>query len=441
MFIRSICTKFVFTAIILISLTVISFSQEVMTLQDAIAIALKNNYNIRMANTQTNIAQVNNTLGNAGFLPNLNLGVGQNFNVNNTELKFFSGETREGTNQIDNLNANLILGWTLFDGMQMFINRDRLIEMELMGKSSARRQVENTLFQVFTIYYNIEQQIKRIQSIQEAIQLSKERLELATLRKNLGAATELDILTAEVDINADSALIIQEQLVVKNLKVALNEVMGIDVETEYNVMEAPTMPPIDMQLAKEKALINNTELILADHNLKLGEFNLKQWKSNMYPQIDLNTAYNFNRQNAQIGILQFNRTSGLAFGLTATWNIFNGFNNKREIQVARLNIENQLIAKEQIKNALSAEILISINEYQTAMQISAQEDKNLVVAERNLFITKERLNAGALTNIELRQAQLNLINVQFRKITADFNAKMADLNLRRLCGELVEGQF
>ncbi len=441
MVVRSICIKFLFTVVIFTLSKVISTAQEVLTLQDAIAIALKNNYNIRMANNQTNIAYVNNTLGNAGFLPNLNLGVGQNFNVNNTELKFFSGETREGTNQIDNLNANLILGWTLFDGMQMFINRDRLTEMELMGKSNARLQIEKTLFQVFTIYYNIEQQLKRIQSIQEAIQLSKERVELATIRINLGAATELDILTAEVDINADSALIIQEQLVVKNLKVALNEVMGIDAESEYDVMEAPILPPIDMQLAKEKALINNTEMILADHNLKLGEFNLKQWKSNVYPQIDLNAAYNFNRQNAQIGILQFNRTSGLALGLTATWNIFNGFNNKREIQVARLNIENQLLAKEQIKNALSAEILTSINEYQTAMKISAQEDKNLVVAERNLSITKERLNAGALTNIELRQAQLNLINVQFRKITADFNAKMADLNLRRLSGDVIEGQF
>ena len=109
--------------------------------------------------------------------------------------------------------------------------------------------------------------------------------------------------------------------------------------------------------------------------------------------------------------------------------------------MAKLTIENQILAKEQIKNALNAEIVSSQNEYQTAMKIASQEDKNLIVAEKNLKITKERLNAGALTPIELRQAQLNLINGEFRKISAEFNAKMADLNLRRLSGQLLEKAY
>lgn len=432
--------RFILTLKFILLVTLGASSQKTLTLDDAIATTLQNNFSIRRAQNQVSVAMTNNTLGNAGFLPNLNLGVGQNFNINNTDLKFFSGDTREGTNQIDNLNANLILGWTLFDGLQMFINRDRLTELESIGRNNLRLQVENSVYEVLTIYYNLEQQSKRIKSINEAIQLSKERLELAQLKKNLGAATELDVLTAEVDINADSALIINEQLVYKNLKVALNETMGIDPESSYEIVETPLLPPLDIQKTKDKALLHNTQLILADQNIKLSELNLKHWKSNIYPRIDLNTAYNFSRQTAQIGLLQFNRTSGLAFGLSASWNLFNGFNNKREIQLAKLTIENQFITKEQIKNAVYADVVSTLNEYQTAMQISIQEDKNLLVAQKNLDITKERLNAGAVTNIELRQAQLNLINVQFRKISADFNAKMADLNLRRLSGELLENQ-
>ncbi len=441
MYLASIYIRSLFSFTIFFVLTTTLLSQNILSLEEAVSVALKNNFNIRMANTQTKIAMTNNTLGNAGFLPNLNLGLGQNFNINNTELKFFSGDTREGTNQIDNINANLILGWTLFDGMQMFINRERLKEMEVMGNINLRWQVENTLFQVFTIYYNIEQQLKRLKSINAAIDLSKERLELVTTKINLGAATEMDRLTAEVDMNADSALIMQENLIYKNLKVALCETMGIDPETDFEILEAPLPAPLDMDITKDKAIQQNTQLVMAEQNLKLSEFSLKQWKSNVYPQIDLNAAYNFNRQTAQIGLLQFNRTSGLAFGLSATWNIFNGFNNKREIQVSKLNIENQILAKEQIKNALNAEIVSSLNEYQTAMKIASQEDKNLIVAKKNLKITKERLNAGALTPIELRQAQLNLINVEFRKISAEFNAKMADLNLRRLSGQLLEEAY
>jgi outer membrane protein TolC len=421
---------------VLLLLTLWASGQNILTLEEAVATTLQKNFSIRMAQNQSEMAIVNNTLGNAGFLPEVNLGIGQNFNINNTDLKFFSGETRGGTNQIDNINANLILGWTLFDGMQMFINRDRLQELEKVGKNQLRQQIENSVFEVMTIYYNLEQQRRRILSIEEAIALSSERLQLARTKKNLGKATESDILAAEVDILADSSLLIQEKWVYENLKVALNETMGTDPETSFEITETPALPPLDIQQTKDKAIINNTDMILADQNITLSELQLRQWKARMYPEVNLNGAYNFSRQTAQIGLLQFNRTSGLAFGLSATWNIFNGFNNKRETQWAKLNMQNQVLAREQIKNALHADIVSTINEYQTAMLMSAQEDKNLIVAQKNLVLSQERLNAGALTNIELRQAQLNLINVQFRKITADFNAKMADLRLRRLSGEL-----
>lgn len=422
----------------LIFMSLWASGQDILTLEEAVATTLQKNFSIRIAQNQSEMATVNNTLGNAGFLPKVNLGIGQNFNINNTDLKFFSGETRGGTNQIDNLNANLILGWTLFDGMQMFINRDRLQELEKVGKNQWRLQVENSVFEAMTIYYNLEQQRRRIASIEEAIALSSERLQLARTKKNLGRATEADILAAEVDILADSSLLIQEKWVYENLKVTLHETMGTDPETPFEIVETPSLPPLDIQQTKDKAIMNNTELILADQNITLSQLDVKQWKARMYPEVNLNGAYNFNRQTAQIGLLQFNRTSGLAFGLSATWNIFNGFNNKRQTQWAKLNMQNQVLAREQIKNAIQADIVSTINEYRTAMLMSAQEDKNLLIAQKNLTLSQERLNAGALTNIELRQAQLNLINVQFRKITADFNAKMADLRLRRLSGQLLE---
>lgn len=426
---------YVILAILCLS-TALVHGQNILSLEEAMATTLQNNFNILIAKNQSEMAAVNNTPGNAGFLPNVDLGIGQNFNINNTDLKFFSGETRGGTNQIDNINANVILGWTIFDGMLMFINRDRLRKLEMMGKNQWRLQIENAVFETMTIYYNLEQQRKRIQSVEEAIALSSERLQLARTKKSLGKATESDILSAEVDILADSSLLIQEKWNYENLKVALNESMGINPETPFEIEDSPPLPPLDLQKTREEAFAYNTELILADQNITLSELQLRQWKARLYPEVQLNGAYNFNRQTAQIGLLQFNRTSGLAFGLTASWNLFNGLNNRREMQWSKLNMQNQLLARDQMKNTIHADIVTTINEYQTAMQLSVQEDRNLMVARKNVDLAQERLNVGVITYIELRQAQLNLTQVQFRKITADFNARMADLRLRRLSGKL-----
>jgi len=164
---------------------------------------------------------------------------------------------------------------------------------------------------------------------------------------------------------------------------------------------------------------------------------IKQWEANRYPTIDVNAGYNFSRLNAEIGILKFNQNSGVSFGLTGRWNIFNGFNNKREIQVAKLNVESLKLTKEQVILALKSDLLAVFNTYTNANMMIIQEDKNINLAQQSLDITSERMRAGTINSLELRQAQLNLIDARFRKITAMFDSKMAALELMRLSGALI----
>lgn len=437
MYIRSLK---ILMLIFVFSVSTASFCQEALSLKDAISIALQNNYNVRIARNTTEINAANNTLGNAGFLPNLSLNFGQNFNINNTTQEFFSGETRTGNNvNTNNLNANLLLGWTVFDGLQMFVNKDRLTEIENLGQLNVQFQMENTISQVMNLYYSIEQHQRRVATIQKAIEISKERYQLAKLKQDLGSGSGIPVLQAEVDINADSSALIRQQLILRTTKIQLNELLSRAPEIAFEVVpvsESPIM--IDYNDIAEKAEARNVMLRMADKNIRISELNVKQWEANRYPTVDLNLGYNFTRLQAEIGILKFNQNAGLSFGLTARWNIFNGWNNSREIQVAKLGVESGKLTKEQTALALKTDLFSIYNNYITSKELANLETNNIKIAQRNLDITTDKMRLGTIDALELRTAQLNLVDTEFRKITADFEVKLAEIELLRMAGELVK---
>jgi outer membrane protein len=322
--------------------------------------------------------------------------------------------------------------------MQMFINKDRLEEMQDLGMLQLQFQIESITAQIMSQYFNIEQQEKRIEIIKEAINISKERIQLAKIRENVGSGSGLAVIQAEVDINADSSLLVQQQLMLKNMKVELNELLARSPDSDFKTEASPDFKPFSFDELMSNTLKRNKLLEIAEKNISMANLTIKQREANKYPTLDINAGYNFNRLNAEIGVLRFNQNAGVSFGLTGRWNIFNGYNNKREIQIAKLDAETQNLIKENTINTLKSDLTVAYNIYKNANEMNVMEQKNITLAQKNLDITTENLKSGSITPIELRQAQQNLIDAQFRKTTAIFNAKMAMLELQRLSGALLQ---
>lgn len=414
-------------------------AQNILTMQEAVKMGLENNYNIRIAQNENSIYAANNTIGNAGMLPEVSLNFGQAYNFNNTKQEFFSGETREGNHvKTVNTNANLQANWTLFDGLKMFVTREKLQEYENLGMTNLKLMMENTAAQIMETYLLIEYQKKKINTVEEAIVISKERLDLAKLRKQVGTASDIDILQAEVDMNADSSTIINQMLVLRNLKVQLNNLIVREPNTDFDTEAVLDFPPINMDELMTQAVGRSKLLELANKNIVLANLTIDQWNANKYPIIELNTGYTFTKMNAEIGLLKFNQNAGFSVGLSGRWNLFNGFNNKREIQVAKLNLENQKLIKEQVWSDLKTNLQAYYNIYTNANSMVEQEQKNIAIAKRNLDITREKMRIGTVISIELRQAQMNLIDTEFRKITAEHDSSIAMLDLLRLSGSLLQ---
>ncbi|MDQ3193200.1 MAG: TolC family protein [Bacteroidota bacterium] len=414
-------------------------AQEILELSSAIDIALKNNYSIVIAQNQALIAETNNTLGNAGFLP----AVGANFfkgeNFNETRQEFFNGEIREGSNvRTSNTSANVQLNWTLFDGLNMFATRQMLQEFEELGELNAKIRIDQTISQVIATYYAIVQQQKQVKTIKNAIEISIERKRIAEEKFNIGSGSGLEMLQASVDINSDSSALLRQEFELIKTKAAFNELLVREPETPFIVNDIIEMK--EALLYEElslKVMQQNPELLVAQRNIKIADMNLKQARSTIFPTVSVSSGYNYSSFEAQLGLLQSNLNRGVSYGLTASWNLFDGFTQKTRRQVAQIEIMNQDNSKKQTELRLKNELYQLYTSYVTSKSLIGFERKNKEVAQQNLDISTEKMKLGTITAIELREAQRNLIDTEFRLIMTEYEAKLTETELLRLSGQLV----
>lgn len=415
-----------------------SNAQELLTVEDAVAIALKNNYDIRIASNELKIDEQNVSLANAGFLPRLDANVNDNNNIQSTT------QTRaDGTRlSLDNARNNSLtygaeLNWTVFNGFRMFARYDQLKELQKLGEAELQQMVLSRVGDVMSTYYDIVQQQQQLKALDSAIAYSEQRAELAHNRFTIGKASKLEVLNAQVDLNTDRTNMLRQKELLANTKILLNELMARDVNTAFTVSEAAPinttllLPDLIAQAEKQ-----NPSLQAQIVSKRVAELNLKQVRANRYPQIDVFTGYNFSESKNSLGFTSEAYARGFNYGFSATVNIFNGFLQKRNERIAKLEIENSGIAIERQSQALRAQLSSAYQSYLTNISLIEIEQKNEALAKQNFEITNEKFRIGTITPFELRTAQLNYINAQVRYSNALYQAKLSEIALLELAGSL-----
>jgi outer membrane protein len=414
------------------------FSQPTLTMEDAVKTALENNYGIKLIKVDQVEARLNNTLGNAGFLPDVSMNLGRNYNVNNTRQQFFNGDIREGDNvQSNTLNANVQLNWTVFDGMRMFVRKDMLRKQEEISALQWRIQVERLVADVMDAYLMLQQMNARIDVLQQAVDFSEARRKLTVSKEEIGVASRLDVIQTSVDINSDSTALVRQVWEMENAKIALNTLLGRQANTPFEIeASAPEIKNLTLDKLWSETLESNPEIELLNQQIQFAQLRIKESKAGYLPEVSLSGGYSFFRSAAEIGILRFNQNAGYNYGLTGRWTLFNGMNNRRQIQLAKLDMERQQLNKDQNLLFLQNQLSQIFNQYQMHLALEKMEYNNVDVARKNLEISMEKLNIGTITGFELREAQNNLIDAEFRLINSQFMTRMTETELQRISGQL-----
>lgn len=418
----------------------LAIAQDTLKLNDAIVLALQNNYSISLAENTAKISVITNSFGNAGMLPKVDLNAARTFALNNSKAVYFDGRVRDVPNaKTNNQNAGIQLSWTIFDGFNMFIQRDKLNELEQLSNTQLRGVVENTVAQVSRIYFDIVVQNEILDLYHEALQISTQRKQFAKARLDLGGGSELTFLQATVDMNADSANYMKQLSVVKNLKSDFNLILCRDIIT--NVLVEKNIPVDETLIYEElwnKVQEQSPDLLEARSAINLANLTTKEIKSVQLPRLSINTAYSYNKSETDVGTFTSNRNLGFSAGVTLNYNLFNGFTNNQKIKIARIREESAVQDAELQKLTLEAILQQVYTDFQTNLKLARFEKENIQFARLNWNITQEKYRLGALNDIELRDTQKKLMDAENRLVQSLFMCKSAEIELMRLSGQLSE---
>ncbi len=429
------------TAVLLIIFPSFLFSQNTLTWKAAVRATMENNYGIRVAKNQVEVAENNTDRGANGYLPTVNLSAGPTANFGGATQKF-NGPINdvEITNAFSwGANATAGASYMLFDKSRDY-SLDQLKEVVDLSNLQLRQTIEGSLLQVFSSYYEVARLTENLTVLEQSLEISKRRLTRAEYRFEYGQGNRLDMLNAEVDIQRDSVNLLNARQQLANARRNLNFLMGVPVETDFQVdtTVAYTNALSQSQLVAD-AKTNNVAILAANQNLVIREMDLQIIDATRKPTLNSSLNYNFTYSKAAPGSFIASSTNrGFNGGVTLNWNLFDGGRRNLQEQNTRLAIMNQLVEKEQIEQELERDVRNAWENYQNARFVLAVEAQSLETNRLNLERTEELFNAGQVSSIEFRQAQLNLLNSETSYSRAKYNAKVVELSLLQLSGKLLD---
>lgn len=419
-------------------------AQELLSKKEAITQMLSNNFGIQLAENQLEIADNNQGVLNSGYLPSLTGNAGGNYAKDDQDVTFRDGEQNSIVGaETTRYNASINLNYTLFDGLGRFWNYKRLKEEYDLSSLEARQTIETTMLQLFTVYYEVARLSENEQVLQQTYNNTKQRLKRAEYNFQFGQVNKLEVLNAEVDIVNDSINLMNNRQLLKNAKRDLNVVINSELEQNFEVDTLVRFTsPIQIENFVNTSQSNNVRLLQAEKNITISDYDYKASKAVFLPSIGLTGSYGWNEGNFPVtSFATSSTTTGVSGGVSLTWDLFDGGSGITRMKNARITYDNQQLVKAQVRQQVKRDISNALGNYQTRLEVLKLQTQNILTAKNNFERSNAQYKLGQITSVELRQAQLNLLNAQTNRNLAKYEAKIAELQLLQLTGQLLNIDF
>lgn len=410
----------------------------VLSPDEAVRIALENNYDIRLSQADAEIARINNIKANAGMLPTINFVANETVTLSSFQQKLANGSTFDALGAPFNAaNAGVQLNWTLFDGKRMYITKKRLEQLEALGQINLRNQVQQTTAEVLQAYYEIVRTRLNERALAEVITLNEERLRIAEARLAAGFAAQTDALQARIDLNQRRADLLNQQIQTDASKRALNRLLVRAPETLFEVDEnlVNTYTP-DRSALLEKISAQNPELLSLLKNAEVAALVVDESRTLNKARITGTGQLNAQRTDNGAGFLLNNTQAGLSVGAGLVIPLYSGGNLKRQVEVAKVQAQQATLRVEALRNSVQTELDNQLAFYQVNRQVMTLEEDNVKNARESLNVSTERFRLGQTNALEVQTAQNTLEQALARRNIVQYNLKATEIRLRLLGGEL-----
>ncbi|MGE5356473.1 MAG: TolC family protein [Deltaproteobacteria bacterium] len=423
--------------IILTFCSSICYSQSLLTLDEALKLALSNSFDLKFAQIQLNIAKANNTKGNAGMKPEINL-----FGVNNLDAGFLYQNFSEGDNKTfpllasNTLNAGAELNWKVYDGGRMKLEKSRLGELESLSRIKYEDILNLTILNVTSAFYDVIRQKQQLRSIEEIINFNRERVKIAKAGLIAGTLPKTEVMQSQIDLNVSLENSINQKYVISNSKKNLNNTIGRLDNPDFEVLDTIIMEISDLKSEDLiKKIDSNKEIQMLKNEVKIAEIALEQANRLNKPVLSVNGNLGFTQVNNSGGSVLSTTSFGPGAGGRISYPLYTAGENKRKQTLAKLELENAKTNLDEAKMLIMNSIRSAYESYENQVELLKIEKSNNELARENLMISFERLRLGQTNSLEVHQAQEYLIQSNTRLINFQYFMKIAETKLKQLLSE------
>jgi outer membrane protein TolC len=423
-------------------LSVSTRAQSVYGLKDCIAIGLDRNFSILVAKNNEAISKNNYSLGNAGLLPSLDLTGRQSGTLTNSTVNLVDG-TKTTTDGIYNTttNGSAVLALTLFNGFNAVTTYKKLGELNQVGQLNTQLTIENFISDLVSGYFNYILQVQQMNNLKYALTLSRERLRIDGDRYILGSGSKLEVLQSSVYVNSDSSNLSRQNEVTRSAQIRLNELMAIEDLSKDFASKDTTIdvnPGLLYEKLLDETLTGNTNLLIARKNKIISDYDYKIILSRSYPYLNFSGGYSYTMNTFSKSTTKNQLNNGMNYGFTLGVNLFDGFNQRRNIRNSAIDRENKDLRYREIEQGIKADLLTIYSAYSNYLRLINLEEQNFQTATENLEIALERYKLGSLSGIDLREVQKSLLDARERLISAHYQTKLAEVSLQLISGKIME---
>ena len=416
-------------------------AQENLTISKAIKNTLENNLDIKISENLEKIAKNNSSILNNNYLPNIQLGSDVNTNVQNIEIETPGGLSGALDNtQTDNSSAVVSLNYNLIDASGRKYNFKKSKELYSKSKLEAKEIIENTLLQLFTVYFDVGRLTEEEKILKDILEISKKRYERKLSQYEYGQTNNLEVLNAQVDVNSDSINLLNLSNKLNNAKRDLNLIMNIELESDFDIdTNLSFLKRDELSILFTNDIKNNTRFLIAEKDVIISDLEKKVAKFSYLPTLGLSGSYGWNESINDNPYAFYNKsiTDGFSAGVNIRWDIFRGGKKIIANKNATINQENFALVKEKTILDLKKELKNAFQSHLNNLFILEAQNQNLETNKNNFDRNLERYNVGQVSSIEFRSAQLNLLNAELSNNSARFRAKISEAYFLKISGELI----
>ena len=422
----------------LLAIATAGFSQQQLSLTDALNTALKNSYDIQLAKNSLEISSINNYIGIAGGLPTVSATANDNEQLTSINQKFADAtrDTKRDNVGSNNLAAGVTGSILLYNGFRVVATKKRLEELQQQNQQLLNAQIQNTMAAVMTKYYDVVRQQTYLKTIFQSIDVSKKRLDILQIRKDVGLSNNADIFQAQLDLNALMQSQQSQELVIDQAKTDLLNLVFMKADTKILISDTIIVDRgVNMDSVRNN-LSKNPVLAAADKQVRINELIEKETAALRYPTVRANTGYNFTSSKSAAGFSLLNQSYGPFVGVNVTIPIYNGNISKRQQRVAAINTRNAGIQRDNLVLDYETDMVRTYQSYSSTLGQLQTELKNYTLSTQLLDLVLQKFQLGQATIIDVKQAQQSFENEGYRLVNLNYAAKVAEIELKRLASQL-----